>query len=230
MPHGRHIYAKSAETAMDKMCAYPTHQHELPHCNCVLRGCSNLPHIDLIDQESDRHNYIASTSTCFHIYHLIVWCTVHGINPLDERKFFCLCFQYMATVIPEKLYTRKEFVMMDKYIADFCTSFYITEIQNIAFHLPHIRIIGTNHCGNTHHEALKYHITKQDVLCCCDYTERVVAIFHTKYSLNTMEEIYLSLLKDFNWNTLLHQQRKKNKEHDKNTHVMLCLIIFFLMK
>ena len=88
-----------------------------------------------------------------------------------------LCFQYPDTVTPSKLYTIKELVIMETYIADFYTIFYIPEIQKLAFHLPHVLIIGTNHCGNTRREAFKCLSTKQDVLCCCDYYETVVASF-----------------------------------------------------
>ena len=37
--------------------------------------------------------------------------------------------------------------MMETKIYDFHTSFYISDIQNLAFHLTHVRILGTNHCG-----------------------------------------------------------------------------------
>ena len=86
-------------------------------------------------------------------------------------------FQYPATVIPEKIYTRKKRAMMETYIADLHTSFYITAIQNLAFHLPHVRILGTNHCGNTRRKTFKRCSAKQYVLCCSDYNERVVSIF-----------------------------------------------------
>ena len=66
---------------------------------------------------------------------------------------------------------------METSIADFYTSFYIPEVQNLAFHLPQIIILGTNHCGNTRSEALKRHAANKDVLCCRDYVERVVASF-----------------------------------------------------
>ena len=83
---------------------------------------------------------------------------------------------------------------METSIADFHTSFYIPEIKNIAFHLPHIRIIGTNQCGNTHREALKCRIKKQYVLCCRDYTERLVASFaHRIKSKYSGRNIYVSI-------------------------------------
>ena len=62
-------------------------------------------------------------------------------------------------------------------ISEFHTSFYIPAIQKLAFHLPHVRILGTNHCGEMQHTAFKRHELFQDVLCRCDYAERLVAIF-----------------------------------------------------
>ena len=69
---------------------------------------------------------------------------------------------------------------METSIADFHTSFYITSIKNLEFHLPHIRIIGTNNYGNTRREAFKRRSANQDVLSRRDYTERVVTSFSHK--------------------------------------------------
>ena len=54
---------------------------------------------------------------------------------------------------PAKLYTGKDLVMMETSIADIHTSLYIPEIQNLAFHLPQVRILGNNYCDNTRREA-----------------------------------------------------------------------------
>ena len=88
-----------------------------------------------------------------------------------------LCLQDTATVSTAKIYTRKELVTMETSISDFHTSFYIPEIQNQAFHLPLVRILETNHCGNTRCEAFKCCRENKNVLCRRDYDERVVAIF-----------------------------------------------------
>ena len=106
-PRGRQIYAAAANTSMDTMCAYPPYQHELTHCKCVLRFCSNCQRIDLLYQESDRHHSNTSPSICFIIYNLIAHFSVHVRLPLDERKICRLCLQYPATVSPEKPCTRK---------------------------------------------------------------------------------------------------------------------------
>ena len=75
------------------------------------------------------------------------------------------------------IYTRKELVMTETTISDFCTSLYIPAIQKLAFHVPHVRILGTNHCGSMRRTAFKRGELFQDVLCCCDYAERLVARF-----------------------------------------------------
>ena len=67
--------------------------------------------------------------------------------------------------------------MMETTIYDFHTSFYIPAIKKLAFHLPHVRILGTNHCGEIRPKAFKGHELFQDVLCRCDYAERVVTGF-----------------------------------------------------
>ena len=67
--------------------------------------------------------------------------------------------------------------MMETYISDFHTIFYIPTIQKLAFHMPHVRILGTNHCGELLRTAFKLCESFQDVLCRRDYAERLVAIF-----------------------------------------------------
>ena len=125
MPHGCHIYATAADMAMDTSCAYPPSQHAFPHCKCVLSCCSNFPRIDLPDQESYKHYSNLSPSIYFHTHHLTARCTVHGRRPLEEKKKFHWCFKDPATVTPAKIYTRKELVIMETYIDDFHSSFYI---------------------------------------------------------------------------------------------------------
>ena len=52
--------------------------------------------------------------------------------------------------------------------------------------MPHVRILGTNHCGEIRRTAFKRRELFQDVICCRDYAERVVAIFDNK----TQSEYY----------------------------------------
>ena len=67
--------------------------------------------------------------------------------------------------------------MIETKISYFHTSFYIPAIQKFAYHLPHVRILGTNQCGELQRTAFKRRELFQDVLCRRDYAERVVASF-----------------------------------------------------
>ena len=67
--------------------------------------------------------------------------------------------------------------MTETTISDPHTSFYIPAIQKLAFHLPHVRILGTNHCSEMRRTAFKRHELFQYALCRHDYAERVVASF-----------------------------------------------------
>ena len=67
----------------------------------------------------------------------------------------------------------------------FCTSFYIPAIPKLAFHLPHVRILGTNNCGEMQRTAFKQRELFQYVLCRRDYSERAVAIF-----ANQIQSVY----------------------------------------
>ena len=88
-----------------------------------------------------------------------------------------MCKQESSPDKSTKIYTRKEFIMMETSIYDFHTSFYIPAIQKLSFHLPYVRILGTNHCGEMQHAAFKRRESFQDVICRSDYSERVVASF-----------------------------------------------------
>ena len=66
---------------------------------------------------------------------------------------------------------------MESSTVDFHQDFQISVIQKLAFHIPHVFIIEKNHCGNMCQEAFTSCSDFQDVLCRCDYAERVVASF-----------------------------------------------------
>ena len=67
--------------------------------------------------------------------------------------------------------------MIETTISDFHTSFYIPAIRKYAFHLPHMRILGTNHCGKIQHIAFKRRELSQYFLCRHNYDDMVVTSF-----------------------------------------------------
>ena len=68
-------------------------------------------------------------------------------------------------------------MIKDTNISDFNTCFYIPAIQKLAFSIPHVRILGTYHCGEMQRIAFKQRELFQDVIFRRDYANRLVAIF-----------------------------------------------------
>ena len=159
------------------ICAYPQSEHSLPHWKCVLRCCNYCPCINITDQETSNKHDETTPSIRFHIYHIIGRCTAHGRFSLKDKKICYMCEQEYLPDKSTKIYTRKELVMMETKIYYFHTSFYIPAIQKLAFHLPHVRILGKNHCGEMQCTAFKRRELSQGVLCRSDYSERVVSSF-----------------------------------------------------
>ena len=86
MPHGNHIYAKSADIAKAAMCTYPQYDHALPHWRIVLWCCDECPHINIPDQETNKKHEEITPSFRFHIYYIIGCCTDNGRIPLKDKK------------------------------------------------------------------------------------------------------------------------------------------------
>ena len=112
MPYGCHIYKTESYMNMTTMCAYPLYHHTLPHWKRVLFCCANCPCIDPKRKESDENNSKTYITIYFHVYHLIVQCTVHGICQSHERKIYRLSLRDPYYVPSRKKYTRKEPVMI----------------------------------------------------------------------------------------------------------------------
>ena len=74
-------------------------------------------------------------------------------------------------------------VMIETTISDFNTNFYIPAIQKLAFHLPHVRILGTNHWVVMRRTAFKRRELFQNLFCSYDYDERVVVSFANQIQL-----------------------------------------------
>ena len=51
-----------------------------------------------------------------------------------------------------KVTKQKILVLKSCRILDFHSEYYIVEIEKLNFHLPHVNIIGNNHCSGKHHE------------------------------------------------------------------------------
>ena len=88
-----------------------------------------------------------------------------------------MCKKESSSDESTKIYTIKDLGITKPTISDRHNSFYLPALQKLDFHLPHMRILGTNYCGEMGHTAFKLCELFQDVLCHRDYDERVVASF-----------------------------------------------------
>ena len=88
-----------------------------------------------------------------------------------------MCKQESSSDNSTKINIRKELVMMETTIYDFRTIFYIPDIQKLAFHLTHVHILGTNLCVAMQRTAFKRRELFHNILCCRDYSERLVTSF-----------------------------------------------------
>ena len=55
IPNRRHIFSKASDKAKTKMRTYPQSDHALPHYKCTLRCCSECPHINIPEQETNKN-------------------------------------------------------------------------------------------------------------------------------------------------------------------------------
>ena len=133
------------------LCTIPA----LTYRKRVMICCAKCPSINLPDQETYDQYHDNSPSIRFHIYILIELCTKYGRLPLTDKIFFRKCQHYTDSGQSTKIYTRKELVMMETTISNFHTSFYISEIHKLAFHIPHLKILGKNNCGDSLRTAFK---------------------------------------------------------------------------
>ena len=67
--------------------------------------------------------------------------------------------------------------MIETTISNLDTIYYIPAIKKLASHLQHVRILGTNHCGELRRTSFKRRELFQYILCRRDYAERLVASF-----------------------------------------------------
>ena len=65
--------------------------------------------------------------------------------------------------------------MMEKIFSNFHTSFLIPDVQKLAFHVTHVQILDTIHCGDSRRTGFKRCESFKYLLCCSDYNKRVVA-------------------------------------------------------
>ena len=125
---------------------FPSYQRDLPHWKGLLRCFSNV--VVLSYKVS---NSINITQRCFQQLFFVSTYYYHAIPFMKyfhmKRKQYVYILSQWQQHKNSKLYTWKDLVLMGLSIANFHNKFYITEIQDIELHLPHLLILGNHHCG-----------------------------------------------------------------------------------
>ena len=144
--------------------------------------CGAVPdvHVSIFLTKKQIKNEETTPSIWFKIYQIIGRCTANGRIPLKYKKYVTCVNDNRHQINLQNIYTRKELVMMEKCFSRFNIRYYILDIQKLAFHLPHVRILNINHCGEMRHNAFKRRELSQYFLCLRDCAERVVARFANK--------------------------------------------------
>ena len=84
-----------------------------------------------------------------------------------------------------KVTTWKSLVLKSCSILDFHSEYYIPENKQLAFHLPHVYILGKYHCASKQYEMFVSQQNKFDCKCTCDYTKICQVLseqIHSQYS------------------------------------------------
>ena len=229
MPHGNHIYAKASDMANATTCTYPRSEYALPHWKCVLRCCADCTFINIPDQETTKKHDETTPSIRFHIYHITGRCPTHGRISFKDKIICYMCKQEFLPDKSTKIYTRKELVMMDTTISNFHTSFYIPAIQKLAFHLPHVRILGTNHCGELRRTAFKRREFFKMFFVAVIMQRGQQQVLLIKYNLNNAVEIDLCLQKVLHWNISVQHHIQISIHLHFHVHGMQYFTLFNLM-
>ena len=74
-----------------------------------------------------------------------------------------------------KIITGKDFLLFNENVNTFHVKYYHPAIEKLAYHMPHVCILGTNHVGKTRREAVERGHCDCDVKLRCDYAERLTA-------------------------------------------------------
>ena len=119
----------------------------------MLRCFEQCPHIDFLYQELNNFHTTTFPTIYFHVYNVITRCTMHVPQPLEDKKQYRLCSDYLEDVSSSNLYSRKELIIMESYISKFHQNYYIPVIL-VSWFLAHGAV--SSHSNLYHLATLLY--------------------------------------------------------------------------
>ena len=147
------IHLRYCDAASSYHCIYPIIGSKIPKWDCILKCCSDFPMINDPFLESseqlDRLFPVSLHKIKFHIFQNLSKCSINGLRPFKYNNICELC-----DIIPDKykksiIMLKKYFVLHEEVIDVLHEMFYTLTIENVSFHIAHVRILGSMECGKT---------------------------------------------------------------------------------
>jgi hypothetical protein len=135
--------------ALNEIMCSPNQDVGLHHWKCVLRRCDKCPSYKIHDIESqDDHD---APTIRFHRYLNTTKCSIHGILPL-RSKICTECEELPEGSKRGRIGTRSYLTLLKRTIGDFMNEYYLPALEEYAYHLSHVKILGTRVCGKMRDE------------------------------------------------------------------------------
>ena len=104
----------------------------------------------------------------FHIYRLVSWLKVNIRLPNEEEKTCSLLSTVKKTENKKIVHMNNTCFNWDIYCI-FHEKFYFTVLQNLVFHLTHVRIPGTHNCGKQYCDDFQHRGSDKGLKCHRNY-------------------------------------------------------------
>jgi hypothetical protein len=147
-----------------------------PKWSCVLGCCYDFPEYgnSIPDHEKQTESNELNR-IMFDVYKPYTKCSKHGLLP-DGSKTCPLCENMPGGGKKGKVRTKKELTQLTKPIGVFHEDYFKIAMENLAYHHPHVTMLGKRFCGKLRMEALLENVT--DVAMIRDYAEHLKAAFN----------------------------------------------------
>jgi hypothetical protein len=149
LPNDEHMHEQPRHALNDIMCL-PSQEIGHHHWACIMRNYKNCPSHKCHDIESqDVHD---SPSIIFHKYVKGTKCTIHGLIAVKSRNYeLCETFPLGQKRFKIGLWSYLTF-LLNHSIGSFMTNYYFPALEEYAYHLPYVQILGNKGCGKMWNE------------------------------------------------------------------------------
>jgi len=150
-----------------------------PKWSCVLRTCKCCPEYnDSIPEHEKQTEQDELTTISFDVYVSYTKCSKHGC--LQHNAKTCTKCERKKRQNSKfkmgKIRTKKELTRKTTSIGEFHETWFEPAVEALAYHWPHVTMLGKRHCGKCRREAFTQKI--RDVFRRRDNAERLKALFN----------------------------------------------------